>query len=160
MGNTEAISAGAERGAIERAFSDMAARLSACEGELHEATRALERERRAFNEAQRLASVGSWSWDAGIDEGIWSAEMYRIFGRDPEQGPATSEELFEYVHPDDRDRVAAGFAETFGGGPPFELEYRLTGKNGITRTLHALGRRDPDRPGRYVGTVQDATELR
>ena len=31
---------------------------------------------------------------------------------------------------------------------------------GVTRTLHGLGRRDPDRPDIYVGTVQDVTELR
>jgi diguanylate cyclase (GGDEF)-like protein/PAS domain S-box-containing protein len=160
MDKQEAITEGGELGTLGRAFQDMAARLSACERELDDAARALERERRAFNEAQRIARVGSWSWDAGLGEGIWSDEMYRIFGRRPEQGPATSDEFFAIVHPDDHERVAAAYAETFGGGQPFELEYRLIGENGATRMLHALGRRDPDRAGRYVGTVQDATELR
>jgi DNA-binding transcriptional MocR family regulator len=39
--------------------------------------------------------------------------MYRIFGRDPADGPATAEDLFAYVHPDDRDRIAAGYAARF-----------------------------------------------
>ena len=32
--------------------------------------------------------------------------MYTIFDRDPERGPATSEELFAHIHPDDSDELA------------------------------------------------------
>ena len=118
------------------------------------------RQRLALNDAQRVARVGSWSWDTEQDEATWTAEMYRIFDRDPARGPATSEELFAYVHPDDREQLAAGYSATFGGGPSFELDYRILLDSGVTRTLHGLGRRDPDRPGTYFGTVQDVTKLR
>ncbi|HEY2005249.1 MAG TPA: diguanylate cyclase, partial [Solirubrobacteraceae bacterium] len=80
--------------------------------------------------------------------------------RDPARGPATSEELFTHVHPDDREQLAAGYATTFGGGSEFELDYRIVLASGATRTLHGLGRRDPNRRGIYVGTVQDVTQLR
>ena len=120
----------------------------------------LERQRRALDEAQRIAHVGSWSWDSKNDEATWTTEMYTIFDRDPARGPATSEELFAHIHPDDRAMLAARYAETFGGGPSFELEYRIVDDSGATRTLHGIGRRDPDRPGVYAGTVQDVTELR
>lgn len=120
----------------------------------------LEQRRLALDEAQRIARVGSWSWDAENDEATWSTEMYTIFDRDSAQGPATSEELLERIHPDDREPFAAGYAATFGGGPAFELDYRIVLPNGTTRTLHGLGRRDPDRPGHYAGTVQDVTRLR
>ena len=49
---------------------------------------------------------------------------------------------------------------TFGGGPSFELDYRIVLNGGVTRTLHGIGRQDPARPGVYIGTVQDVTELR
>jgi diguanylate cyclase (GGDEF)-like protein/PAS domain S-box-containing protein len=120
----------------------------------------LERQRRALDEAQRIAHVGSWSWDSATDEATWTSEMYTIFDRDPARGPATSEELFAHIHPDDRERLAAAYATTFGGGPSFELEYRIVHDSGITRTLHGIGRRDPGRPGVYSGTVQDVTDLR
>ena len=110
--------------------------------------------------AQRIARVGSWSWDPETDTATWSEEMYRIFGRDPSLGPATSEALFSCVHPQDRERLAAGYAQAFGGGPQFELDYRITAGDGVERVLHGLGRADRDRPGAYVGTVQDVTELR
>ena len=120
----------------------------------------LERQRRALDEAQRIAHVGSWSWDSENDEATWTTEMYTIFGRDPARGPASSEELFAHIHPDDREKVMAGYAGTFGGGPSFELEYRVVDDSGSTRTLHGIGRRDPDHPGVYAGTVQDVTGLR
>ena len=124
------------------------------------AERTLARTLDQLQEAQRTARLGSWTWDPAADTATWSAEMYRIFGRDPEQGPATSDAFFQYVHPDDRERLAAGYAQTFGGGPAFELDYRIiTSANG-ERTVHALGRRDPVHPGCYAGTVQDVTALR
>jgi diguanylate cyclase (GGDEF)-like protein/PAS domain S-box-containing protein len=120
----------------------------------------LEQQRRALDEAQRIARVGSWWWDTDTDRATWSTEMYTIFDRDPARGPATSEELFAHVHPDDREQLAAGYASTFGGGATFELDYRIVLDSGVTRVLHGLGRQDPDRPGWYAGTVQDVTALR
>jgi diguanylate cyclase (GGDEF)-like protein/PAS domain S-box-containing protein len=120
----------------------------------------LERQRLALDDAQRLARVGSWSWDTENDQATWSTEMYTIFDRDPARGPATSDELFAHVHPEDMEQLAAEHATAFGGGPSFELDYRIVLASGVTRTLHGLGRRDPDRPEIYVGTVQDVTELR
>ncbi len=63
----------------------------------------------ALEEAQRLARLGSWAWDPRSDEASWSPQMYEIFGRDASLGPATSENFFEYVHADDRERVSAGY---------------------------------------------------
>ena len=115
---------------------------------------------RGFGEAQRIAQVGSWTWDTGADTATWSEEMYRIFDRDPADGPATSDAFFAHVHPDDRARLAAGYAETFGGGGSFEVDYRVLLADGTERVLHGLGRADAGRPGCYVGTVQDVTGLR
>ena len=39
-------------------------------------------------EAQRLAQMGSWQRDPKTDTVIWSEELYRIAGRDPNL-PAT-----------------------------------------------------------------------
>ncbi len=119
-----------------------------------------ERMLRELEDAQRMAGVGSWTWDPASDHATWSAEMYRIFRRDPALGPATSGDLFTYIHPDDRDRVATGYADAFGGGQLFELDYRILVEGGQERVLHGLGRADPDHPGAYIGTVQDVTEQR
>ena len=127
---------------------------------LRDSTSDLDAQRRAFNGAQRLARIGTWAWDAGAGEATWTPEMYKLFDRDPELGPATNQGLLEHIHPDDRERFASGYATTFGGRPGFELDYRIVLEGGRTRTLHGIGHRDPDRSGFYVGTVQDVTEQR
>ncbi len=120
----------------------------------------LEQQRLALDDAQRIARVGSWSWHTENDEEIWTTEMYTIFERAPERGPATRDEFFAQIHPDDREQLAAHYATMLADGPSFELDYRIVLDSGATRTLHGLGRQHQDRPGFYFGTVQDVTELR
>ncbi len=45
----------------------------------------------ALDEVQRIAHVGSWSWDTKAEQATCSAETYRIFGRDPRQGPESTD---------------------------------------------------------------------
>jgi diguanylate cyclase (GGDEF)-like protein/PAS domain S-box-containing protein len=120
---------------------------------------ALREERWALDEAQKIASIGSWSWNLRAGTTSWSAEMCRIFERDPSQGPASFEELLEKVHPEDRELVRGEHAKVFQG-ETVEIDYRILRVDGSTRMLRAIGREDRDRPGTYVGTVQDVTELR
>ncbi len=74
---------------------------------------------------QRLANIGSWSWDPRNDEATWSGQMYEIFGRSPSLGPATGEELLRLVHPEDRERVAAVCKQALGVESEFELDCRI-----------------------------------
>ncbi len=121
---------------------------------------AVREERLALDEAQRLAHLGSWSWDMAAHEYTWSAQLYRMFGRDPNEGPAHTRELRRYVHPEDLARVRAEFAAPITQGLPFELDFRVALADGTERTFRAIGKRDPARPHVYVGTVQDVTDLR
>ena len=123
-----------------------------------QAERGREKALRELAEAQRMASVGSWTWDVATDEANWSDEMYRIFGRAPEAGPATGETFFAYLHSDDRERIAGGYPRSADGAPTVELDYRIISGDGAERVLHANARME--QPGQYVGTVQDVTELR
>ena len=113
-----------------------------------------------LHEAQRIAKVGSSTWDPVSEEGSWSAQMYEIFGRDPIDGPATREALLAYVHPDDRERVAAEYAHAVAGGAGLEFDYRIVAGDHAQRVLHARGHADPARPGCYMDTVQDVTDQR
>jgi diguanylate cyclase (GGDEF)-like protein/PAS domain S-box-containing protein len=114
-----------------------------------------------LEEAQRIARVGSWSWDADTDEFSWSAQMYEIYARDPALGPPRGKEMLaSYVAPEDRARIAAGFDRAAGGGDAFEYDFGLIGADAVRRTVHVRGHADPARPRCYVGTVQDVTEQR
>lgn len=115
---------------------------------------------RALAEAQALARLGAWSWDASEETATWSAHTYKLFGRDPELGPAVGEALLAYAHAEDRERVAQHFGSDAGPGGEFELEFRIVTGRGDDRVLHAIGRKDPERPGAYQGTFQDLTDER
>jgi diguanylate cyclase (GGDEF)-like protein/PAS domain S-box-containing protein len=114
----------------------------------------------AFAEAQEIANVGSWVWDAAADEATWSDQMKQIFGLGADANHPGSRDYFAYIVREDRGRVARAYRQVIAGGPMFDVEYRIDAADGARRILRALGRADPDRPGVFVGTVQDVTELR
>jgi diguanylate cyclase (GGDEF)-like protein/PAS domain S-box-containing protein len=126
------------------------------------AERALAIERRALDEAQEIAHVGSFTWNTATGEAAWSAELYRIFGRDPTDGPALGDAFLGFVDPRDRTRVAGGYERYAAGGGhgALELSYDIVRGDGAVRSLHVLGHRDPEDADRLTGTVQDVTELR
>lgn len=122
--------------------------------------RELERARWLLEEAQAVAHVGSWVSGVGEDDGIeWSAETYRIFGvADGE--PMTVPKFFEFVHPDDRERVRTAAEAAIDHGAPYSIEHRIIRPDGTTRVVHERAS-IVDRPGEprlFVGTVLDVTE--
>ena len=144
-------SAGAERLLVLQAV-DLSDRKRA-EGAREQAVYELE-------EAQRIARIGSWKLDPRMDAGVWSAEMFRIFGREPNAGAASKQEFLDYVIDEDRARVTSAYAAIIAGEERVESEFRITRDDGSIRALQVLGRPDPTNPGSFAGTVQDITERR
>jgi len=124
------------------------------------AERAREQALAELEDAQRLARVGSWTWNPGAGQVTWSPVMYELFGRDPATGPAIGDDLLAYVHPEDRQRVTERYELGAASEPEFELDVRILTERGDERELHAVGRADASRQGSYVGTFQDVTDHR
>ncbi|MGA2925375.1 MAG: ATP-binding protein [Solirubrobacteraceae bacterium] len=122
--------------------------------------RELERARSDLEATQRLAKIGSWSWDPASGEATWSGQLYELFGRDPARGPATGAQLLDYVHAEDLDGVVAARAQACAGEPELELELRIVADDGVERPLRVIGRANPARAGSYAGTVEDVGERR
>src|SRR6202011_2854195 len=57
-------------------------------------------------EGQRLAHIGSWSFNPGGYFDYWSPELFRICALDAANGAPTLEEYLACVHPQDRDFMA------------------------------------------------------
>jgi PAS domain S-box-containing protein len=112
---------------------------------------------RHLDDAQRIAHIGSWERDVATGSLWWSDETGRIFGIEPDTFAGTSAAFLAFVHPDDRARAAAAFAD----GHPEPIEFRIVRPDGTIRILHESGEliRAPDRtPLRFVGTTQDVTD--
>ncbi len=56
-------------------------------------------------EAQKMAHIGNWEWVIATDKAYWSDELYRIYGRNPQELAPSYNEYLNYIHPDDRDYV-------------------------------------------------------
>ncbi len=122
---------------------------------------ALLKSEHALAEAQRLAHLGNWSFDALTREFFWSDETFRIYGLDPTQGEPSEEQHLQQLHLEDRDKVLHSIELALTQGIPYEHEIRIVLPNGSIR--YTLGRGQPvvNEMGQVVklfGTVQDITE--
>ena len=71
------------------------------------AEQALRKSEASLAAAQTLAKLGSWELDIATQTGWWSAELFRLYGRDPALGPMMREEFLGMVHPGDHDTTPA-----------------------------------------------------
>ena len=110
-------------------------------------------------DAQKLAHIGNWDNDLVSGELHWSEEMYRIFGRNPQES-ITYDKFLSYVHPDDRDYVYNSTKEAFDG-KTYATNYRIVRPDGEERIVHSEREvifDERNNPVRMKGTVQDITE--
>jgi CHASE2 domain-containing sensor protein/nitrogen-specific signal transduction histidine kinase len=112
--------------------------------------------------AQERAKLGSWELDLATRTGSWSAEMFRLFNRDPARGVPTLAEFLEMVHPDDRHLIEEGQTRAVQTGDPFTQEFRSNPLRGPLQHFNAIVRPTKNAEGRVVhlgGTIQDITAL-
>ena len=109
--------------------------------------------------AQRVARLGSWTWDIGRDAIEWSSGLYELLGL-REDEPA-SEELFDrHVHPQDLEILASLRREIQDGRSIYGREFRILQPSGRIITLAADVRSQCNERGELVGfrgVVQDVT---
>ncbi len=115
-----------------------------------------------LREAQRIARLGSWTWDLGLgrvtlsDMSLPHAEDEHSFA----MGAATVGDRLLAVHPDDRNRVLAEVREILASLEHFELEARIALDDDWrwTRVRGIVNRDSSGTVVRVSGTHQDVTE--
>jgi PAS domain S-box-containing protein len=131
---------------------------------LEQRNRAVEILRESENrlkEAQHIGQVGDWELDVKTQEITWSEEVYRLFDRDPAQGPPTIEENMAYYYPEDSKRLQEQVSKAIELGEEFDADYQVKLPGGKTVYQHGLIRTVKDENGKVIklyGTVQDITE--
>jgi PAS domain S-box-containing protein len=98
---------------------------------------ALLEQRTLLEEAQKVAGLGCWEWDPGSGRVTWSAELYRMYGVDPESFQPGFESYLERLHPEDRERTSAMLAQALVDGRGFTNEERIVRPDGSIRTLRS-----------------------
>ncbi len=122
-------------------------------------------ERLAVNNRLQLAleagRMGTWDWNMGSNEVVWSTNMERIHGLDPGTFGGSFDEFKLSIHPDDRDRVLSTIQRTLAGAEDYHVEYRNIRPDGSSQWLEARGRVVPGGRGRsnhLTGVCTDVTE--
>ncbi len=113
--------------------------------------------------AQRIAGLGSWQWHIKEDRLIWSPEVYRIFGRDPQVFTPSVGVFMNLLLPEERARVTAALEAALAGGPALNIEHRILKPNGEELIVHEQGEiifDENGKPDLMSGTVQDITQRR
>jgi DNA-binding CsgD family transcriptional regulator len=123
---------------------------------------------RVLSAAEELAVMGSWELDLHTGRGIWSDQMYRMRGLEPQSVEPTPRLLLDIAHPDDRGRVhdlLKAVSEDPNSIPREGLtfEFRTVRPDGSVREIRARGRIERDSRGEPVtwrGLAQDVTDQR
>lgn len=123
---------------------------------------ALQQSEAYLADAQELSHTGSWSWDVRRrDFAYRSAEVYRLFGFDPEQG-ASAEQIQSRIPAEDLQMLGEVVREAVRARQgQFEFDFRILLPGGATRRVHTVAHPVLDvdgNVGEIIGTHIDVTE--
>ena len=115
-----------------------------------------------MDRAEQLAQMGSWDWNLKDNILLWSDNMFRLFGLEPGEITPTPEYVVGRIHPEDSEHVEQELDSARDIGTLPDVTYRIRRPDGTLRTLRsfsAVTEKRDGRPLRFVGSVQDITEL-
>lgn len=111
-------------------------------------------------DAQRVANFGSYEWSPATNSVVWTDELFRIFGLEPNQLEPTFEGYLQRVHPEDRAKKKSIIEDCVRNRTPFETEERILRPDGSVRWLLSKGQWLFDenlQSEKLVGTCLDIT---
>jgi PAS domain S-box-containing protein len=114
-----------------------------------------------LEEAQNLASIGSFEWNIESNLVKWSDEMFKIYGISPTNFKGSLELYLSFVHPDDREAVRKTIEKAFRRKSEFNTKERIIRPSGEIRYLQTKGKFiiDEDKKvKKLIGVCQDITE--
>ncbi|MFH8475983.1 PP2C family protein-serine/threonine phosphatase [Streptomyces sp. NPDC018000] len=110
-----------------------------------------------------VGRVGSAEWNLLTDEVTWSEELFQIFGRSPDAGPLSLDDLPSMLLPEDQPLLTALVTDCLVDGKPIDGEFRILRTDGRMRTLHMMGEPVLDAEGCTASmwaVLRDVSELR
>ncbi len=119
------------------------------------------RSERSLKEAQRIAHLGNWEYDASTATIYCSEEVYSLFGYRPGEVEPTFELYLEKVHPVDEKYVTEAFQNVSKLNNLFEVTHRLCLDQDSVKWVKLyceLYFDENERMVRAIGTIQDITK--
>ncbi len=126
-------------------------------------------ERTAHENQRRLelaldaGAMGIFEWTIASGQLTWSPTIARMHGITPGSFAATYDAALQFIHPNDRDRVAGLLQRTVSKRESFFAAHRIMRPDGDTRWLESNGwlvLDDDGKPARLIGVSRDVTDQR
>jgi len=122
---------------------------------------ALEDREKLLQQTERLAKIGSWYDDVVKDKITITPQTAAIFEQDESLGVVSLSQYFEYIHPDDIEKVAQTLTESMAERKPSDMIYRVSLPSGAEKVIHGRAEVIVDGENKViarVGSIQDITE--
>ena len=125
------------------------------------AEEALRQSEELHKEAQRVAHIGHWELYPEIGTPVWSDEIFRIFGLNPQESEPSFTDHETHLHPDDWPLLNKAVTLAGAEGTPFDIIFRIVRPDGEISWMHSIGTTTKDKKGKVTklfGTAQDITD--
>ena len=129
--------------------------------EIKLAEKELKEKTHLLSESQRIAHIGSYTWDIKTGEIQWSNECYRLYGVSRETFTVTAESGITCIHPEDQAKAQEWVEALIKGEEAYPITYRTVWSDGSEHLLVTDGevfRDEKGEPLKMIGTIQDITE--
>ncbi|TXD50249.1 MULTISPECIES: PAS domain-containing sensor histidine kinase [unclassified Polaribacter] len=113
-----------------------------------------------LNEAQKLAHIGSWLFNARTLKIEWSKETFHIWNFNSKNGAPEYDALVNRVHKDDLEIFNRSVMEALNLGKPFDFEHRICPPDKVQKVIRGIGQPVFDENRKIIGlagTNQDIT---
>jgi PAS domain S-box-containing protein len=157
-GSTYPVEVNKKRVELDRVYAVNVVRDITQRKQIEEALRQKDEE---LTEAQRLAVLGSWQWDARTDTVTWSEELYRLVGCDPNLPAPSFKEQPSFFTAESWGQLQGAVWAALQAGTSYELDMEVVGSGPTTKWAIARGEPVRDAGDQIIGlrgTVQDITE--
>src|SRR5882757_657606 len=127
-----------------------------------DAERKLRRSETYLAETQRLSHTSSWAFDVRRQEFVYrSAEVYHLFGFDPEKDAPSVESFQNRIFAEDRRRIFKLVPQAIRDKEHFQVDFRIALPDGSTKRVYSVGHPVVSGAGEVIeviGTHVDVTE--
>lgn len=111
-------------------------------------------------QAEILSEFGTWEWNLNNDELIYSDNLYRILGVEPQSFEAKQDNFLKFVHKEDLEIANNIFKKILDDEDLPPAYFRITRPDGATRFLRSVGKLFVDNLGNktVLGVTCDVTD--
>ncbi len=116
-----------------------------------------------LRKAQELAHLGNWDWDIKNKTLIWSDELYRIFGVEPDSFELTYDNIENCIHSEDKAQNQQMVDKLLNTEKSLEYTMRIVLPNGEIRHIKQhieVKRDDAGNAINAFGTISDITDIK